>query len=142
MNLGIAIAIAAEAFKDKTDKGGKPYILHCLHVMNKMKYEDNEDLMIAAVLHDLVEDTDYSFLDLEKLGFNSYVIFLITLLTHNKNMSYEDYIFQIKSNNEDAVKIKLQDLRHNSDITRMKGLRDKDFERLAKYHKAHAYLSS
>jgi (p)ppGpp synthase/HD superfamily hydrolase len=139
-DLGTAIAIAAQAFKGKVDKGGKPYILHCLHVMNKMKYENDEELMIIAVLHDLVEDTPYTFTDLEIMGFSTRVINNLVLLTHKKGVSYEDYIFQIKSNSECAVKVKLQDLRHNSDITRMKGLRDKDFKRIEKYHKAYSYL--
>jgi len=138
--LGNAIALAATAFQNKTDKGGKPYILHCLHVMNKMKYEGDEELMIVAVLHDLIEDTGYTFTDLEVMGYSDRVINLLVLLTHSKNISYETYIEQIKSNSEDAVKIKLQDLRHNSDITRIKGLREKDFARLAKYHKAYSYL--
>ena len=141
-NLGTAIAIAAEAFKNKTDRGGKPYILHCLHVMNKMKYENDEDLMIIAVLHDLVEDTPYTFTDLEIMGFSKRVINNLVLLTHKKETSYEDYILQIKINSEDAVKIKMQDLRHNSDITRIKGLREKDFKRIEKYHKAYSFLCS
>jgi len=140
-DLGQAIAIAAEAFKDKKDKGGKPYILHCLHVMNKMKYENDEELMIAAVLHDLVEDTDYTLADLQEIGFSRRVIDLLILLTHVTVISYDDYIFYI-SKNKDATKIKMQDLRHNSDITRLKGVRPKDLERMEKYHKAYLFLKA
>lgn len=137
-NLGTAIAITANAFEGKTDKGGKPYILHCLHVMNKLKYEGDEDLMCAAVMHDLVEDTEYTLEMLTELGFSDRVVNLVRLLTHTDD-EYMDYIARIK-NNSDAVKIKLHDLRHNSDITRMKGLRNEDFKRLEKYHRAYAFL--
>lgn len=140
--LGLAISIAAEAFKDKVDKGGKPYILHCLHVMNKLKYEKDEELMIVGVLHDLVEDTDYTLEDLTELGFSERVTTLLNLLTHKEGVDYMTYIEQIKSNSECAVKVKIQDLRHNSDILRMKGLRDKDFQRIEKYHRAYNYLTS
>ena len=139
--LGSAIAITAEAFKDKTDRGGKPYILHCLHVMNKLKYETDEDLMIIGVLHDLVEDTHYTLLQLEKLGFSNRVIIGLKFLTHYSQDSYEDYIENM-IHNQDAIKVKLQDLRHNSDITRIKGVRPKDLERIEKYHNAYTYLKS
>lgn len=140
--LGLAISIAANAFKDKIDKGGKPYILHCLHVMNKLKYENDEELMIVGVLHDLIEDTFYTIEDLTELGFSKRVTTLINLLTHKEGVDYMTYIEQIKSNSECAVKVKMQDLRHNSDILRMKGLREKDFKRLEKYHRAYNYLAS
>ena len=140
-NLGTAIAITSEAFKDRTDKGGKPYILHCLHVMNKLKYENDEDLMMAAVLHDIVEDTDYDLNDLRELGFNERVVTLVMLLTHWPDQDYQEYIERIKKN-ADATKIKIQDLRHNSDITRIKGLREKDFKRIEKYHNAYNFLCS
>jgi (p)ppGpp synthase/HD superfamily hydrolase len=140
--LGLAISIAADAFKDTTDKGGKPYILHCLHVMNKLKYENDDELMIVGVLHDLIEDTVYTIEDLTKIGFSRRVTTLINLLTHKEGVDYMTYIEQIKSNSECAVKVKMQDLRHNSDILRMKGLREKDFKRLEKYHRAYNYLAS
>ncbi|MDH5572898.1 MAG: HD domain-containing protein [Gammaproteobacteria bacterium] len=139
MNLGSAIALAASAFEGRTDKGGKPYILHCLHVMNKMKYEDDEELMIAAVLHDLVEDTHYTLADLKDMGYSTYVVSVINTLTHKEGQDYFEYIVNI-GHSISASKIKIQDLRHNADILRMKGLRDKDFDRLKKYHKAYDYL--
>lgn len=139
--LGIAIAIASEAFKDKTDKGGQPYILHCLRVMNGVNQKDSE-LMQIAVLHDLFEDTSYTEEDLNKLGFSDRVVHGIFTLTHKvaDNTSYEDYI-KLISNNKDAVAVKLSDLVDNSNITRLKGLRKKDFERMEKYNKAFVYLS-
>lgn len=141
-DLGTAVAITAEAFKSKKDKGGQPYILHCLHVMNKLKYTGDEELMCAAVMHDLVEDTDYTLDDLRKLGFSRRVVDLVNVLTHRDNEDYMTYIEKIKKHGASAVSIKLNDLRHNSDITRMKGLRDKDIARIEKYHRAYAYLSN
>lgn len=133
-----AIQIAAEAFVGKYDKGGQPYILHCLHVMNSVDSSDHE-LMQIAVLHDVVEDTDWTFEQLIDEGFSKRVIKALELLTHEKGVPYQDYIKQVATN-EDARKVKMADLRHNSDITRMKGLRKKDFDRLEKYHRAYEYL--
>ena len=71
-----AIAITAEAFLGETDKGGQPYILHCLHVMNVISKQNGKDpeLMQIAVMHDLVEDTKYSLIDLKKMGFSFRVV--------------------------------------------------------------------
>ena len=136
--LSKAIKIAAEAFEGKYDKGGQPYILHCLHVMNAVK-DYGEDYMIVAVLHDLLEDTYWTPLQLQKEGFTDEQIYALRLLTHTPKESYDTYIQRV-SQNTIARTIKMADLRHNSDITRMKGLREKDFQRLEKYHKAYAYL--
>lgn len=134
-----AIALAAESFKGKFDKAGKPYILHCLAVMNQMS-QDDEELMAIAVLHDVVEDTKITFNDLAQQGFSRRVIAALQLLTHNHDTSYDDYVRALAAN-PDAKKVKIADLRHNSDITRMKGLETKDFERLEKYHRSYIYLT-
>ena len=136
--LGLAIAIAAEAFKNKVDKGGQPYILHCLFVMYNT--DGDECTKCAAVLHDLIEDTNWTFEMLAKLGFSDKTMGLLHLLTHNKETDYMEYIKAI-SVVPDAVKIKKADLRHNTDITRLKGLRKKDHDRMEKYHRAWVYLS-
>ena len=137
-NLGLAISIAATAFEDKCDKGGNPYILHCLHVMNQMP-EDDKELRIIAVLHDLIEDTTWTLDMLKDYGFSNRVIWGVQALTHESDVEYMKYIERI-SFNEDATKVKMADLRHNADIMRMKGLRKKDFERLQKYFTAYEYL--
>lgn len=139
-SLADAISLAAAAFVDKTDKSGKPYILHCLHVMATVDQTDPE-LMTIAVLHDIVEDTNYTLMDLFHLGYSDRVINALELLTHEEDVSYEDYIAAISSN-EDATKVKIADLMHNSDITRLKGVRDKDLERIQKYHKAFVVLTA
>ena len=133
-----AIAIAADAFVGVHDKGGTPYILHCLHVMRKVESLGNE-AMIAAVLHDLLEDTNWTAETLIAEGFSPHTVKIIEMLTHKDGEPYDDYIARI-SLNPTARTIKMADLRHNSDIHRMKGLRDKDFKRLEKYHKAYATL--
>lgn len=137
--LGKAIALASLAFQDKADKQGRPYILHCLRVMNGVG--DDPELQVVAVLHDVVEDTDWDVLSLAaKLALTERQQVILYLVTHDKEDSYDDYIRAIAFN-EDAKRIKLADLKDNSDITRLKGLRKKDFDRLEKYHRAFVYLS-
>ena len=133
-----AIEIAGIAFAGKNDKGGVPYVLHCLHVMHQVKHL-GEEAMIAAVLHDLIEDTNWTIGMLGVEGFTRHTISVIDLLTHRNNETYDAYINRI-SVSTTARAIKMADLRHNSDIHRMKGLKLKDFDRLAKYHKAYAFL--
>jgi len=137
--IDIAISITAVAFEGKFDKGGTPYILHCLHVAHKVR-ELGDDATIVAVLHDLVEDTHWTLDMLREKGFSERVITLVDALTHRKSESYDDYLARVAVHTI-ARAIKRADLHHNSDITRMKGLRKKDFDRLAKYHRAYAYLS-
>ena len=138
--LGLAISIAAQAFEGKTDKGGNPYILHCLWVMNKVRHL-GEEAMITAVLHDLIEDTDWTFAKLTALGFSDKVIGDLHLLTHQKETDYMEYIKAI-SVSPIATAIKKADLEHNSNITRLKGLRKKDHDRIEKYSHAYVYLSN
>ena len=133
-----AISIAAQSFEGKFDRGGKPYILHCLYVMHRLR--PDQELMTIAVLHDLVEDTDWTFEMLQDEGFSHRVITALDCLTHRDGEDYEDYIHRVATN-QDARDVKLVDLKHNSDITRMKGLRDKDLVRIEKYHRAYAYLT-
>ncbi len=135
-----AIALASREFLGRFDKGGVPYILHCLTVMNGVDQSD-EELMIIAVLHDLVEDTKYTLHSLAILGYSERVVSALDCLTHRTNEPYDDYIDRI-SGNLDAILVKMADLRHNSDITRMKGLRDKDFKRLEKYHRNYKKLEA
>ena len=137
--LSLAISIAAQAFEWKYDKGGKPYVLHCLHVMDDVAVYEDEELMVIAVLHDIVEDTDWTLARLACLDFSDRVVTGVDYLTHDKSMSYEEYIEKIMENS-DAIIVKRADLRHNSDITRIKGVTDKDFLRIARYHCAYTLL--
>lgn len=136
--LAHAIALAATYFEETFDKGGEPYILHCLHVMNAMP-KGEHDLRIVAVLHDIVEDTSITIEDLRHMGYSENILESINYMTHRHSDSYDEYIKRIATNRW-ARLVKLADLTHNSDIMRMKGLGKKDFDRLEKYHRAYAYL--
>lgn len=140
--LAQAIALASEVFRNTADKGGKPYILHCLRVMNGVDQAD-EELMAIAVLHDVAEDFPdvYPISRFFTDGFSTRVTTALALLCHNKEkVSYDEYIHAI-AHNEDARKVKLADLRDNTDITRLKGIGKKDLDRVEKYHRAYLYLS-
>lgn len=139
--LAIAISIVSQSFENVLDRGGKPYILHCLYVMNNVDQTDPE-LMQIAVMHDLLEDCpQWTVNKLRGAGFNNRVLTALELLTHAPLMPYDTYIERIGVN-EDARRVKLADLKHNSCVTRLKGLREKDFARLQKYAQAYSYLSS
>jgi len=140
--LSKAIAIASFAFEGKYDKGGNPYILHCLFVMNELiRSNMAEDVVIAGVLHDLVEDCpDWTVDRLQLLGFSVRTLELLDNVTHKEGEEYKDYIVRLASDN-DSIQIKLFDLNHNSRIDRLKGLRDKDFKRLVKYQNCYHHLT-
>lgn len=136
-----AIKIAATAFEKDYDKGGTPYIMHLLYVMHKVKHL-GETAMICAVLHDLVEDKSkegYTFKFLRQEGFSDEVIVILQLLKHRKETPYMDYIKALAIH-PIAKAIKKADLEHNSKVSRLKGLRKKDFDRLEKYCIAYQYL--
>jgi len=137
--LGQAIALAAEVHEGQVDKGGFAYILHPLRVMNNLNSTDKE-LCCIAVMHDVIEDSKVTLDDLEELGFTIRVIAGVRALTHLKGEDYQDYIERAACNN-DARLVKMQDLRDNSDITRLKGLTEKDFKRMEKYQKAWSFLN-
>jgi len=137
-NLGRAIEIAATAHAGQVDKGGKPYILHPLWVMDRVRHLGDE-YMIVAVLHDVIEDSSWTAKQLLEEGFDAEIVFSLSLLTHDKNVEYDTYIKHIALN-PFAKAVKLRDLEHNTKVTRLKGLRKKDFDRLEKYHKAYTYL--
>ncbi len=138
--LALAVKIASEAFEHKFDKGGAPYILHCLQVMESVRHMGYE-AMIAGVLHDLLEDTDWKEEDLLDQGFDRGIVATIVLLTRKDGEDYlESYIKRIATD-EVAVEIKKEDLHHNMDPARLRGLTAKDFARMEKYQRAYVYLS-
>ena len=126
-----AIKLAYKAHKDQYDKAGLPYITHPLHLAESM---DDEYTTIAALLHDVVEDTDITLDDLAK-EFPKEVIDALKLLTHHKGVPYMDYVAKIKTN-DIAKAVKIADLKHNSDLTRLDNITDKDLERIKKYQEA------
>lgn len=138
--LGEMIVLAANKHAGQVDKGGKPYILHVLAVMYLTESEDEEVLQIA-VGHDLVEDTDTTYEELFDAGFSERVVAGIRALTKVPGETYNEYKRKV-CNNRDAVKVKMADLKHNSDLSRLKGLTDKDFARMARYMTFYAELKA
>ena len=129
-----AMLIAYDAHKDKLDKGGAPYIFHPFHLAEQM---NSEEAVIIALLHDVVEDTDWTIEDMEKKGFSNNIIDALKLLTHNDDIEYLEYIRQIKlSTNKYAKEVKLADLKHNSDFSRLLNVDEKVLARVEKYGKA------
>lgn len=137
--LALAIKLAAEGHLNQKDKGGNPYILHPIKVMHYLKSDDFQ-LMAIGVMHDLLEDTEVTAADLAMLGFSQRVITGVVLLTKREGVSPEDYFNGI-AQNYDATRVKLADLRHNTDVRRLKGIGDKDLLRMKKYHEMHVRLT-
>lgn len=132
--LSKAIHIAVNAHHGQFDRGGRPYILHALRVMELIK-SDDEELQCIAVLHDTVEDCkDITYEFLKEQGMTDRIIKGVSALTKMPGQTLEQYKAEILSN-PDAIEVKMADLTHNSDIRRLKGVRDKDIERMAKYHR-------
>lgn len=130
--LATAIKIAVNAHDGQYDKGGNPYIMHVLKVMHYLKSDDHE-LQAIAVLHDVVEDTSITYQDLIRAGMTERIIAGIKLLTKQPGQTTTEYLDAILTN-KDAMLVKLSDLRHNSDIRRLKGITEKDIKRTMKYH--------
>lgn len=131
-----ALEIAINVHKDTLDKGGIPYILHPLRVMNNCK---SLEAKTVALLHDTIED---SFVDkeyLEKNGFSSDIIEAVMLLTHKSDIPYFEYVRNLKDNAL-AREVKLRDLEDNMNIFRIPEVGDEDLKRLAKYRRAYEYL--
>lgn len=131
-----AIKLASIKHYGQRDKSNKPYIFHLLYVMNNL---DDLKAKIVGVLHDILEDTDITRNDLLNYGFSEDIVSAVEILTKSKNQKYMEYIENIKSNNI-ARKVKLIDLKHNMDLTRLYELSDKDLKRNEKYLKAYSYL--
>ena len=132
-----AMRIAFDAHKNQVDKTGLPYIYHPINLAEQM---DNEIEICVALLHDVAEDTNITFDDLRAEGFLECIIEALILLKHEKEVNYFDYIEKIKSN-PIAVKVKLADLRHNSDTSRLDTIDDAMKARLDKYKRARQLLS-
>ena len=131
-----AMKIAFEAHKEQVDKSGLPYIFHPFHLAEQMR---TVETVCAALLHDVAEDTDVTLEDLRTQGFPERVIGALTLLTHDDAVPYMEYVAQIKENSI-ARAVKLADLRHNSDLTRLDHVDEKAKERVEKYKAAIALL--
>lgn len=135
-----AASLAYEAHEGQTDEAGKPYFGHPLAVATKVAdLGYPEDYVIVAFLHDVLEDTSFDEDDLLMYGFSDDVIKALRLLTHEKKTPYMDYIRRLK-NNDIARVVKLADLSHNMDFSRIPERSDKDAHRHSKYERAYDYL--
>ena len=133
-----AIEIATEAHQGQFDKAGRDYIGHPLRVMEMGKSEEEK---IVGVLHDVIEDTDWTFEKLAEEGFSDEVIAALRCGTKiSENENYDDFIDRVKKNPL-AVAVKINDLTDNMDIRRLPYLSDKDVKRLKKYLKAYKRLT-
>ena len=128
-NTNKALRLAYEAHAGQFDKSGVPYVFHPLHLAEQM---DDEDSIVAALLHDVVEDTAYSLADLQAMGFPAGVLEAVALLTHDPAEPYLSYVARVKEN-PIARRVKLADLRHNSDLSRIDQVTERDLERVEKY---------
>ena len=128
-NTNKALRLAYEAHAGQFDKSGVPYVFHPLHLAEQM---EDEESIIAALLHDVVEDTAYSLADLRAMGFPEKSLEAVALLTHDPAEPYLSYVARVKEN-PIARRVKLADLRHNSDLSRIKKVTERDLERVEQY---------
>ena len=133
-----AMKIAFDAHKNQLDKSGLPYIFHPFHLAEQMT---DEYSVCAALLHDVAEDSDITIERLTELGFPGEVISALKLLTHDKAVPYLDYVETIKTDPL-ARAVKLADLRHNSDLTRLDTVDENALRRVEKYSAAIKLLLS
>ncbi len=136
--LAEAIEIATKAHAGQRDKSGMPYIGHVMRVMEAGQTADEK---IAGVLHDLIEDTDWTFERLGREGFPEPIVSALRCLTKtSEDEPYEQFIERVKANPL-AVKVKINDLTDNMDIRRLDEITDKTKNRLNKYLKAYKQLT-
>ena len=133
----LAFEIAKEAHAGQTDKAGLDYILHPLQVAAEMTTDEEK---AVALLHDIIEDTDVTASELLAKGLPDNVVEAVKALTKKHNQNYAAYLAGVKKNRL-ATAVKLADLKHNSDLSRLEKITQKDRERAEKYRKAIEYLS-
>lgn len=133
-----ALKLCFEAHRNQLDKSGMPYVFHPFHLAEQM---DTEESTTVALLHDVVEDTDYTLEDLKAMGFPNNVIDALALMTHDLRVPYMEYVKAISANSL-ATKVKLADLRHNSDLSRLDSVDEKALSRVKKYAAAIELLES
>lgn len=133
-----AIKIMFEKHKNQVDKSNIPYVFHPWHIAEKFSEEKN---VIVSLLHDVLEDTDTTIDELRKEGFDEEIIEALKVLNHEKGEDYFSYIKKI-AKNPLARDVKIADLKHNMDLTRLDNIIEKDKKRLAKYQKCLEYLET
>lgn len=129
---------AEKAHAGQTDKAGKPYIHHPLRVSQLVK--GGVDEILTALLHDVAEDTEITLDDLRTLGYSDSVVNAVDCMSQREGEARKDYLNRLKPN-ETARRVKLADLTHNSDISRIKDPQEKDFRRVENYKREMEFLS-
>ena len=129
-----AMKLCFEAHKDQVDKAGIPYVFHPISLAERFG-EGQEAETCVALLHDVLEDTDYTVDDIRATGMSEEVIEALLLLNHNPKVEYMDYVCHL-SKNDIARYVKICDLQHNSNLSRLEKVTEKDLKRVEKYKKA------
>ncbi len=135
--LELALEIALDAHRGQIDKAGQAYILHPLRVMSRMT---SNDTRIVAILHDVVEDSDWTMEQLKSAGFTSEVIAAIECLTKRPDEIYDDFIVRVSSNPV-ATLVKIGDLEDNMNLDRLCEVSSEDLARISKYRAAWQHLT-
>lgn len=133
-----AMTLCFRAHRDQLDKSGMPYVFHPFHLAEQMQ---TEQTTIVALLHDVAEDTPITLAQIAQMGFGEAVMEALALLTHDPGVDYMDYVRAIR---EDPIAkaVKLADLRHNSDLSRLDTVDEKALARREKYLQAIAILEA
>ena len=133
----LALSIARQAHEGQLDKAGVDYIEHPIYVASQV---DTEEEKAVALLHDVIEDSPFTAEELLLAGLPETVVTAVQILSKKKGQDYQTYLENVKSNSLARV-VKLAALKHNSDLSRLSSVTDKDLERFEKYKKAIDYLS-
>ncbi|MDO4571921.1 MAG: hypothetical protein Q4C13_01025 [Clostridia bacterium] len=131
-----ALRLCFDAHKDQTDKSGIPYVFHPFHLAEQM---NTEETVTVALLHDVVEDTKYTMEDIRRIGVPDTVLSALRLMTHDDCVPYMEYVVKLKHDPIARI-VKLADLRHNSDASRLLQVTENDMKRILKYKIAAAIL--
>lgn len=133
-----AMKLCFEAHKDQVDKSGLPYVFHPLLVAEQMCTEEE---VCVALLHDVMEDAGCTADDIRAAGMSEAIVEALLLMTHDPSVGYMDYVANL-ANNPLARRVKMADLRHNMDVSRLDVVTDADLARRDKYAKAYAMLEA
>ncbi len=131
-----ALLIAAEVHAEQRDKADKPYIGHILRLMERVNSEQEK---IVALLHDVVEDSEYTLVELRQQGFSDEIVNAVDCMTRRSGESYSQFIERCATNSISRI-VKSADLEDNMDIRRLESLTEEDVERLRKYLESYRYL--
>ena len=127
-----SLQIALNAYKGQKDKAGETYILHPLRIMAKMNSLEEK---ATALLHDVIEDSDYTSEDLINEGIPSTVVGAVLALTKNDGENYDQFIDRVLKNKL-AAKVKIADIEDNINLLRLGSVSDADLQRVTKYHRS------